>query len=270
MPDNAPSDARASGLVEVADRCWVARLTSRHLNLGLVAGAAGLLLVDTGSSPAAASHVVEQARSLGAGDVLAIFNTHGHPGHTSGNGVVSRAYGGPRVVAHDGARAPSATETFSSARVVDLGDRQVELLHPGRGHTAGDAVARVPDVDVVFAGDLVPGSGGGDPGPDVPGLGEDCFPLEWPASLDLVLSLLGERSVVVPGHGSVVDRTVVDEQRGEIGTVAETVRDLASRGVPVDRALESAPWPYPAEHLRHAVSRGYRQLPRSERGLPLV
>jgi glyoxylase-like metal-dependent hydrolase (beta-lactamase superfamily II) len=268
MPDNAP-DARASDLVEVADRCWVARLAPRNLNVGLVGGAAGLLLVDTGDS-AAASHVVEQARSLGAGDVLAIFDTHGHPGHTSGNGVVSRAYGGPRVVAHDGARAPSATETFSSARVVDLGDRQVELLHPGRGHTAGDAVARVPDVDVVFAGDLVPGSGDGDPRADVPGLGEDCFPLEWPASLDLVLSLLGERSVVVPGHGSVVDRTLVDEQRGEIGTVAETVRDLASRGVPVDRALESAPWPYPAEHLRHAVSRGYRQLPRSERGLPLV
>ena len=27
------------------------------------------------------------------------------------------------------------TETFSSARVVDLGDRIVELVHPGRGHT---------------------------------------------------------------------------------------------------------------------------------------
>jgi hypothetical protein len=38
---------------------------------------------------------------------------------------------------------------------VDLGDRAVEVLHPGRGHTAGDAVVRVPDSDVLFAGDLV-------------------------------------------------------------------------------------------------------------------
>ena len=45
--------------------------------------------------------------------------------------------------------------TFSSARVLDLGDRAVELVHPGRGHTGGDLVVRVPDADVVLAGDLV-------------------------------------------------------------------------------------------------------------------
>jgi glyoxylase-like metal-dependent hydrolase (beta-lactamase superfamily II) len=270
MPDIAPDNEPGSGFVEVADRCWVARPAPGHLNVGLVAGTAGLLLVDTGGSEAAAAHLVELVRSLGAGDVVAVLDTHGHLGHTSGNGVVSQAYGGPPVVAHDAAGAVSCTDTFSSARVVDLGDRQVEILHLGRGHTAGDAVARVPDVDVLFAGDLVSGSGGGDPRGGVPGFGEDCFLLEWPATLDLLLSLLTERSVVVPGHGSVVDRAFVDEQRGEVGTVAETVRDLASRGVPADRALEAASWPYPVEHLSSAVSRGYQQLPRAGRGLPLV
>ena len=48
-----------------------------------------------------------------------------------------------------------ADTTFSSAVVLDLGDRQVELVHPGRGHTAGDLVVRVPDADVLLAGDLV-------------------------------------------------------------------------------------------------------------------
>ena len=46
-------------------------------------------------------------------------------------------------------------QTFSSARVLDLGDRLVELVYPGRGHTSGDIVVRVPDADVVLAGDLV-------------------------------------------------------------------------------------------------------------------
>ena len=48
-----------------------------------------------------------------------------------------------------------ADHTFSSAVALDLGDRAVELVHPGRGHTGGDLVVRVPDVDVVLAGDLV-------------------------------------------------------------------------------------------------------------------
>ena len=61
------------------------------------------------------------------------------------------------------------TETFSSARAVDLGDRMVELVHPGRGHTAGDLVLRVPDADLVFAGDLVEESARHVEGSAVPG-----------------------------------------------------------------------------------------------------
>jgi glyoxylase-like metal-dependent hydrolase (beta-lactamase superfamily II) len=286
--------------VEIADRCWAARSTFLDVNVGLVGGTAGLLLVDTGWSEAAGARVVDQVRALCVGEVVAVFNTHEHFDHTFGNVVVSERYDGPRMVTHDAAaagllvsgpalqalaraddteprhaaiaatRIVAPSETFSSARVVDLGDRRVELVHPGRGHTAGDAVARVPDADVMFAGDLVEGSLRTGPRAGVPGFGDDCCPLEWPASLDLVLSLLTGTSVVVPGHGAAVDRGFVEEQRGEIGTVAETIRDLASRGVPVDQALASARWPYPVEHLGHAVVRGYQQLPRSRRGLPLV
>ena len=65
----------------------------------------------------------------------------------------------------------------------------------------------------------------------------------------------------MPGHGVPVDRDFVEEQRSAIGVVAETIRDLASRGVPVDDALAAAEWPYPAEELAHAVRRGYEHLP---------
>ena len=115
---------------------------------------------------------------------------------------------------------------------LDLGDRQVELVHPGRGHTAGDLVVRVPDADVLLAGDLVEESAVRQ---GVPGFGDDCYPMEWPLSLDIVLGLTTPTSVVVPGHGAPVDRDFVEEQRNAIGVVAETIRDLATRGVPVDR-----------------------------------
>jgi glyoxylase-like metal-dependent hydrolase (beta-lactamase superfamily II) len=160
-----------------------------------------------------------------------------------------------------------AGHTFSSAAVLDLGDRMVELVHPGRGHTAGDLVVRVPDADVLLAGDLVEESVARH---GVPGFGPDCFPLEWPLSLDIVLGLTTADSVVVPGHGAPVGREFVEDQRNTIGIVAETIRDLATRGVPLAEALESGQWPYPRDELADAVRRGYEHLPRSQKRLPLI
>ena len=85
-----------------------------------------------------------------------------------------------------------------------------------------------------------------------------------------VLGLTGPGSVVVPGHGAVVDRDFVEDQRNAIGVVAETVRDLASRGVPVGEALDAAEWPFPKDALEHAVRRVYEHLPRSQKRLPLI
>ena len=54
------------------------------------------------------------------------------------------------------------------------------------------------------------------------------------------------------------------------GIVAETIRDLAGRGVPVDEALAVGEWPWDEHHLADAVRRGYEHLPRSQRRLPLI
>lgn len=297
MPE-IPHDA---GFVEVADRCWVARFEHLDVTVGLVGGTRGLLVVDTHASEVAARRVVEDVEALGVGEVVAVVNSHAHFDHTFGNVVFSERYDGPPILAHEEAAAalPASaralqeeaardhsdprhadiaatrillpTETFSSARVVDLGDRVVELIHPGRGHTAGDAVVRVGDADVLFAGDLVEESGPTDSGrTGVPGYGDDCFPMDWPATLDLLLGLVTSGTVVVPGHGGPVGKEFVEEQRGAIGVVAETIRDLASRGVPVGEALAAGHWPYPAEQLAHAVRRGYAHLPRTSKTLPLV
>jgi len=286
-----------AGFEEVADRVWVARHEWFDLNVSLVGGDRGLLVVDTHASGRAARAVIEDVRRLGAGEVVEVVNTHEHFDHTFGNGSFRTAYGAIPIHAHETAAestVPSgerikglyaaepddphadevreteivpADHTFSSAVVLDLGDRAVELVHPGRGHTAGDLVVRVPDVDVVLAGDLVEESAARG---HVPGFGGDCFPLEWPHSLDIVLGLLTPATVVVPGHGAPVDRGFVEDQRNDIGIVAQNIRDLAARGVPLDQAVDAADWPYAREQLAEAVRRGYEQLPRSEKRLPLA
>jgi glyoxylase-like metal-dependent hydrolase (beta-lactamase superfamily II) len=279
--------AHDTGFVEIGDRCWVARHAMVDVNVGLVAGSRGLLVVDTHSSATTARAVVQQIRGLGVGEVVAVVNTHAHWDHVFGNSTFVEEYDGPPVVAHEEAAATLREhgqgmlerlgrdldvtgttvvvpdEPFSSARVIDLGDRVVEVVHPGRGHTGGDAVVRVPDADVMYAGDLVEESA-------APGYGDDCYPLEWPATLDLVASLLGEATVVVPGHGLPVDKEFVMDQRASIGVTAETIRDLAGRGVRPEQMAEAAEWPYPAEGLTHAFTRGFAQLPRSSRSLPLL
>ncbi len=285
------------GFIEVADRVWVARHAWFDVNVTLVGGSTGLMVVDTHASSLAARGVVDDIRALGVGEVTAIVNTHEHFDHTFGNHELRTAYGEVPIHAHESAaeqtvaagdRAKAdyrsrdadphrdevletpvvpADHAFSSAVALDLGDRLVELVHPGRGHTAGDLVVRVPDADVLLAGDLVEESG--DSG-GVPGFGDDCFPLEWPLSLDIVLGLTTMASVVVPGHGAVVDREFVEVQRNQIGILAETTRDLASRGVRLEDAVAAGEWPFPVERLGSAVRRIYEQLPRSQKRLPLI
>lgn len=278
--------------VEVADRLWTARLDWHDVNVGVVGGERGCLVVDAHGSRASGRALAEAVRQLGAGPVLAVVHTHWHFDHTFGTGGLREVLGEVPVWSHEaaaeelaadaarvqqelagssdardreaaGTEVVAPTETFSSVRSLDLGGRTVELLHPGRGHTAGDTAVWVADCEVMFAGDLVEESG-------PPAYGEDCFPMDWPLSLDFLLGLMTPGTVVVPGHGATVDQDFVLAQRGQVGGVAETIRDLASRGVPAAQALEAAEWPLPTEALAHAVTRGFEQLPRSQRRLPLV
>lgn len=278
---------------EVAHRVWVAHYDWMHVNIVLIGGSDGLVMVDTHGSAAQARVVADDVRRLGAGPLTALVNTHEHWDHHFGNATMVEEFGDLPIHATDWARdhvEESAartfehfqqrtedprrdevlattlhlpTHTFSSAVQLDLGDRAVELIHPGRGHTAGDLVVRVPDADVLLAGDLVEES-------DPPFIGDDSYPMDWPLTIDLALGLMTDRTVVVPGHGQVVDKDFVQDQRVDLGVIAETIRDLASRGVPQSQALAQGDWPWDPALLESAVRLGYEHLPRSQKRLPLV
>ena len=138
-------------------------------------------------------------------------------------------------------------------QVIDVGDRGVELVHVGRGHTDNDLVVVVPDGDVVFAGDLLEES-------DPPAYGDDSYPLDWPAT---VAELVGiGATTFVPGHGDVMAAAAAIEQSRAIGIVADLIRELHAAGVGVADALVEAGdrWPFPPATLVRAVERGYAAL----------
>jgi glyoxylase-like metal-dependent hydrolase (beta-lactamase superfamily II) len=286
-----------NGWTEVGDRCWVRRYDEWDVNVGVVAGSDAWLVIDTRGTLRQGEQLLEDVRRLGAATRHIVANTHLHFDHTFGNKAFADA--GSVIHAHENAVSGMlergewikdqareslvdgvsdeqtlrdlidtpmlpATATFAVARVIDLGDRQVELLHLGNGHTDGDVIAVVGDTGVVYAGDLIEESAH-------PSYGNDSFPLEWPDTVDRLSQLLGADSRVVPGHGVVVDREFVQSQGGDLGTVANTISGLHHNGVSLDDALRHTDdWPYPAADLADAIRRGYAQLGGTRRTLPLL
>jgi glyoxylase-like metal-dependent hydrolase (beta-lactamase superfamily II) len=83
------------------------------------------------------------------------------------------------------------TMAFGDSLTVWLGKRRVDLMHLGRGHTAGDIIAWLPDEKVCFSGDLVEYGA-------TPYTG-DAHLRDWPSTLDRVAAFGAER--LVPGRG---------------------------------------------------------------------
>ncbi|MEU2771576.1 MBL fold metallo-hydrolase [Streptomyces sp. NPDC007162] len=218
-------------LAEGVGRC---RLPGWDCTAGLVLGAGPALMVDAGSSLAEGARLRTQAQALADRRVTHLALTHPHFDHVLGAAAFAgadlyAAVGAEAVLAHDreglrldavrnglpASEAEEAADALPAPRhlvsgewTLDLGDgRQALLANVGPGHTAHDLVVLVPgDPEVVFCGDLVEESGD-------PQAGPDAVPSQWPAALDRLLTLGGERALYVPGHGAVVDAAFVRAQR---------------------------------------------------------
>jgi glyoxylase-like metal-dependent hydrolase (beta-lactamase superfamily II) len=260
---------------EVADRCFQRRYGSLDVSVGVVLGAAGVLLVDTLGSRREAERLRFDLRRLGVRrEPRWVVNTHAHFDHCFGNSVFAPDGGvwGHPSVPDDLARADREAlaaefpdwaddvradpieppeRLVAASTAIDLGDRVVKLHHLGRGHTGGDLVVTVPDARCVYAGDLVEESG-------PPAYGLDSFPLEWPTTLMQLLNLSFD--ALVPGHGAAVDRDFVVRQAGEIALVALRIREFHAAGMAAHEAVATGDWPYPREVIATAVRRGFEHL----------
>jgi glyoxylase-like metal-dependent hydrolase (beta-lactamase superfamily II) len=283
------SDAK-TGWVEVADRVFQRRYDPCDVTVTAVAGAEGLMVVDTRCSLAEARELRAHLREISAAPVRWVVNTHIHWDHVWGNAEFAaprqtppaQFWGSAEMVAtmRGAATDPEVAQfkeflaskgeewqaklaeleeyvpenAVHGAHDLDLGGgRTVRLRQVGRGHTDGDLVLHIPDADVLLMGDLLEVSGD-------PAFGSDSFPLDWAPTLDAALALAGPDTRFVPGHGETTDASFVRAQRDAIAAVADQCRALHAAGVPVDDALKAGAWPYAADQLDEAVKRAYAQL----------
>jgi glyoxylase-like metal-dependent hydrolase (beta-lactamase superfamily II) len=161
------------------------------------------------------------------------------------------------------------TLTFSDRMVIPLdgerGERELVLQYCGRGHTAGDIVAWLPQEKILFAGDLVEAQAALYTG--------DAFHDDWASStLDNVAAfgaeqLVGGRGAVAQGADAVraavaQSRHFLDELRRTVGAVHDAGGALAEAFSKAHDALapEFGGWPIFEHCLPFNVQRYWDEL----------
>jgi glyoxylase-like metal-dependent hydrolase (beta-lactamase superfamily II) len=196
-------------------------------NSGIIVGDDGCMVIDAQATPAMAGDVIARVRQVTDKPIKYVVLSHYHAVRVLG----ASAYGAQGVIASSATRAliyergeqDKASEigrfprlfrgedsippgltwpnlVFDTELSVFLGQREVRLMHLGRGHTAGDIVAFVPDADVMFSGDLVEYHSACYCG--------DAHLRAWPRTLDVIRDFAPR--ALVPGRGDALvgERTV--------------------------------------------------------------
>lgn len=265
----------------------VYRLTAEPdtVTIGLVVGSEAAVLIDTGSTPAQGARLRDRVAEVTDVPLAAAVITHAHRDHWFGlAGVGVPAYGHESLVALAAepdeqlradlaARGLTAADLVEPARpvslagVIPLGDRRVELLFLGAGHSPSDLVAVVPgEADrpaVIFAGDLVESLPAELPTPQI---GPDADLGSWVYAIGQLMGLAGD-ALIVPGHGAAVDARFLDTQGGDLAQTRFLAQQLAGDGVPLAEAEEAGDWPLPWAAIEPGVRQVYAGMPKR---LPLI
>jgi len=197
-------------------------------NTGVIVGDDGVMVIDTQATPHMAGKVVERIREVTDKPVKFILLSHYHAVRVLGaaayqadNVIASRltyemiAERGQQDWESEFGRFPRLFEghesiagltwptiVFDDHLTVDLGNRKVEIMHVGKGHTQGDTIAWLPEQRILYAGDLVEYGA-------TPYTG-DAHLTDWPDTLQRLRDMKPEK--MVPGRGdALLDPAQCDE-----------------------------------------------------------
>lgn len=258
---------------KVGEQTYMLPTNPYRLNAGLIVGTSRAMVIDTGAGPNHAKAILAAVRAK-TNLPLIVVNTHAHFDHFFGNAVFAE-HGTDEFWAHERCAAAiavsgedqrsqvserepqmAAGRGSGSALVppthlvpdqgglIDLGGREVELLHLGFGHTDHDL--SVGADTVLFTGDLI--EEGADPA------FEDAYPAEWVATINRLIHLRDRYEVYIPGHGAPVGEHFL---RVQADMLAQAIRiaEQARREAPGDATKTIPILPYGPEQARVLLDR---------------
>lgn len=227
--------------VRVADGVYM--LMGAGGNIGVSAGASGIVLIDDQFAPLS-DKIKTALAAINPAPIRFVLNTHWHGDHTGGN--ENFAKGGVVIVAHEnvrhrmsveqfiaafGSKVPPSPETalpivtFTDAVNFYLNGDSISALHVAPAHTDGDVVIYFRRANVVHMGDtyfngrypFIDLSSGG----SVDGM---------VAAVDRVLAMTDPNTKYIPGHGELSGRAELAAYRDMLATVRDRIRKLARQG----------------------------------------
>jgi glyoxylase-like metal-dependent hydrolase (beta-lactamase superfamily II) len=221
-------------------------------NSGIIIGDDGVMVVDAQATPVMAQSVIERVRKVTDKPIKYVLLSHYHAVRVLG----ASAYPDAEILASDATRdlivergqqdkdseigrfprlfravesIPGLTWptiTFPQQMSVWLGKREVRIMHIGRGHTAGDVIAWVPDANVVFSGDLVEYHSACYCG--------DAHLADWPKTLDRLAQF--KANALVPGRGAALAtpdkvRAGIEGTRDFLSTLYGSAQKSVAKGL---------------------------------------
>jgi glyoxylase-like metal-dependent hydrolase (beta-lactamase superfamily II) len=112
----------------------------------------------------------------------------------------------------------SPTLTFDHELTLDIGNREVQVKHLGRGNTPGDALVYLPKERVLITGDLLTWP--------IPYM-RMSFPREWVEVLRTMSRM--DADIIVPGHGALLrDKTYMNEVIALLDSAIKQVHEQAA------------------------------------------
>jgi glyoxylase-like metal-dependent hydrolase (beta-lactamase superfamily II) len=159
--------------------------------------------------------------------------------------------------------------TFDDRMQMHFNGEQIDLLHAGPAHTAGDAVVVFREHNVVHMGDVYNNAGypfiDADNGGDLNGMIEFC---------KTVIRELNEDTIVVPGHGPVVGYENLVGYVEMLATIRDRIAGLIAEGATLEEVIAARPTAEFDEAMGDSVdmrfiNRAYTSLYKHELGSDL-
>jgi cyclase len=212
--------------------------------IGVLAGPDGIFMVDAQYAQLT-DKVVAAIRQISPAPIRFMANTHVHIDHTGGNANFAKmgvtifareelreelvhppalANGNP-APARDPASLPVVTYGLGGPLKFHMNNEIVDLIPVRAAHTGGDTMIRFEKANAIMIGDFYRNYGY--PYIDTNNGGSLKGALE---ALDATLDLAGPDTKLIPGHGTIINRTDLIPYRDMILAVQAKVQQMIAQG----------------------------------------